>query len=345
MYKDYEHIAETTGSGNNAKYMRLYTSSGDGNGLIMSQEAVSDVDGSYKYTYIVPEYAPDCDGWSLDYTATNTLLSATGYFKAHWLEESENQNWNHYELYNIYSTNLEGGEDRTIILKNGQTVIDATGVSLQKSDSNDDQRNLRLGQVSGGRTETQMEYIDQIYYDNTVAHVFIADVSNLTSFIHNSDKYHSEIQVCSSWSDTSIKLTLNQGTFSIGDTAYIYVVDASGDISNSEQFIFNGSDKASPTSILRISSTSINVTNISSDTDSSWVVFTSTRWDTSSSTVYTGSSNINQAITTSYGNTYYAYWKAKDDSSNVTWFAENEDSIVVHSQGTLKHIFQIIGFE
>lgn len=89
-------------------------------------------------------------------------------------------------------------------------------------------------------------------------------------------------------------------------------------------------DTTPPTGTLDITSSAITVTGISSDTDSSWTAFASTRWDTTSSvTTHLGSTDINRPITTSGGQTYYAYWKAKDDSSNVSYFSANEDSVVV----------------
>ena len=109
-------------------------------------------------------------------------------------------------------------------------------------------------------------------------------------------------------------------------------------------------DTTPPTGTLNITETAITVTGISSDCATSHVAFATTRWDTVSDvTNYTGSSDINQAITTSEGNTYYAYWKATDDSSNTTFYSQNEDSIVVSSSGsgssTNKHVLEIWGFE
>ena len=41
---------------------------------------------------------------------------------------------------------------------------------------------------------------------------------------------HREIQVASSWSDGSIKITVNQGSFQAVETAYLFVVDSEGNV-------------------------------------------------------------------------------------------------------------------
>ncbi|MGB7566678.1 MAG: hypothetical protein WBM07_02385, partial [Chitinivibrionales bacterium] len=71
------------------------------------------------------------------------------------------------------------------------------------------------------------EYIDQVYIDNTPAHVFISSSPGIL-WPDVSAEDHSEIQVPSAWSDGSITFTLNQGSFSNGETAFLYVVDTTG---------------------------------------------------------------------------------------------------------------------
>ena len=73
--------------------------------------------------------------------------------------------------------------------------------------------------------------LDQVYLDNTQAHVFISDKSNITNWLTYSSTAHNEVQVASAWSNSSITITLNQGTFTQGTTAYLYVVDSNGNIS------------------------------------------------------------------------------------------------------------------
>jgi hypothetical protein len=54
-----------------------------------------------------------------------------------------------------------------------------------------------------------------------------------------------EYQIPSSWADTSIAVTLNQGSFAADATAYLYVVDATGAVnSTGYQVVFGASGGA-----------------------------------------------------------------------------------------------------
>jgi len=75
-------------------------------------------------------------------------------------------------------------------------------------------------------------YTDDIYIDNTQSRVVMGDLSTFSTCKHK------EIQIPSAWSDTSITITVNQGSFNDGDTAYLFVVDSNGDISNGYQITF-----------------------------------------------------------------------------------------------------------
>ncbi len=87
----------------------------------------------------------------------------------------------------------------------------------------------RFGHGTGGGSGGYIE-IDQVYIDDTKAHVFISDKSSMGSWSTYSGKAHTEIQVPSAWSGSSISFTLNQGSFFDGETVYLYVVDENGEI-------------------------------------------------------------------------------------------------------------------
>jgi hypothetical protein len=65
-------------------------------------------------------------------------------------------------------------------------------------------------------------YFDDVYLDTTLARVVLADKPTLSqaTIIEN--------QIPSAWSDGSITATVNLGQFTQGQTAYLFVVDASG---------------------------------------------------------------------------------------------------------------------
>jgi hypothetical protein len=65
-------------------------------------------------------------------------------------------------------------------------------------------------------------YFDDVYLDTTLARVVLADkpVLSQATIVEN--------QIPSAWSDGSITATVNLGQFTQGQTAYLFVVDASG---------------------------------------------------------------------------------------------------------------------
>lgn len=69
-------------------------------------------------------------------------------------------------------------------------------------------------------------YWDNVYVDTTQARVEISD----SPVWNDSVKNHKEIQIPSSWSDSSITITANQGTFIPAQTVYLYVIDANGNV-------------------------------------------------------------------------------------------------------------------
>ncbi len=63
---------------------------------------------------------------------------------------------------------------------------------------------------------------DELYVDNTRARVEIGDASTWAACTHR------EIQVPSAWTASAITCTVNEGTFTAGQQAWLYVVDSSG---------------------------------------------------------------------------------------------------------------------
>jgi len=70
---------------------------------------------------------------------------------------------------------------------------------------------------------TQWRYFDDLYVDYTAQRVILGDSSTW----EKCTKLH-EIQIPVAWSDTSITVTVNQGVFAKGATAYLYVFDGTG---------------------------------------------------------------------------------------------------------------------
>jgi len=73
-------------------------------------------------------------------------------------------------------------------------------------------------------TDSPYTYTDDCYISNTQARVMLG---NNPTFAGSN---HREIQIPYSWSDNSVTMRCNQGSFSSNDTAYLYVIDAQGNI-------------------------------------------------------------------------------------------------------------------
>lgn len=67
-------------------------------------------------------------------------------------------------------------------------------------------------------------YVDDIYIDNTWSRVV---AGNASTWIASTQR---EMQIPSAWSANSITITANQGSFTNGQSAYLYVVDANGNV-------------------------------------------------------------------------------------------------------------------
>jgi hypothetical protein len=81
-------------------------------------------------------------------------------------------------------------------------------------------------------------YFSEVYIDNTLARVEIGNASTFAACTHR------EIQIPTKWSGTSVTVTVNRGSFAVGNTVYLYVVDASG-VTNSNGYAMTIQDATS----------------------------------------------------------------------------------------------------
>ncbi len=75
---------------------------------------------------------------------------------------------------------------------------------------------------TGSPTPWMRHYWDEVYIDRTRARIEIGNASTWAASTHR------EIQVPTAWSSNSITFKANQGSFSAGETAYLYVIDSAG---------------------------------------------------------------------------------------------------------------------
>jgi hypothetical protein len=75
-------------------------------------------------------------------------------------------------------------------------------------------------------------YLDDVYFDRTRARVELCDSSSWNA------RRRCEVQVTTAWANGQITVNPAQGAFQKGSTVYLYVVDASGRVSNSSPVVF-----------------------------------------------------------------------------------------------------------
>lgn len=137
-----------------------------------------------------------------------------------------NQQWNRVEIY----ANVIDGQKEFTIYEGGRNTTPSkssewwTGTWLPHMGEDSSRFNevffgFYFARDNGAGAYV---YLDDIYVDTTQARVEIGNASSWSSCTHR------EIQVPTSWSDGSIRVTVNRGTFNVGERAYLFVVDASG---------------------------------------------------------------------------------------------------------------------
>lgn len=185
-------------------------------------------------------------------------------------DDCPNFGWGDYFYYNncsqFINTNVWRGappEDRWNRMESWQTIssVDAANGTYQAWFNGD--KVLDTGDIvtctsasaNGCRIDTWMSptlandkgqnewWLDNLYIDNTLARVEIGDSpvwSNCKDRV---------LQIPTAWADGTVTFRFRQGGFTQGQTAYVFVVDASGNASNGYQIrIGDGVADASPPS-------------------------------------------------------------------------------------------------
>jgi hypothetical protein len=109
------------------------------------------------------------------------------------------------------------------IWENGQQVMNYVGITDNYGGT---RRSIAIGGYARMQGYTSnWRYFDDVYLDTTLSRVVLADkpVLSQASIV--------ELQIPSAWSDGSITAQVNLGKFTQGQTAYLFVVDASGNVS------------------------------------------------------------------------------------------------------------------
>ena len=157
-----------------------------------------------------------------DYGCTTHTGEAIDYFS-----DFPQNEWSHINII----THVSPSENRTWLLVNGKEVGDASGIC--GADGIYDY--LRMV----GLDPSYPEYLDpdltflwgDIYFDDSLARVVIADSSNFSVY-GSSSEVHYEMQELKSWSNNSVSFTVRPGSFTAGQQLYLYLIDANGNVSN-----------------------------------------------------------------------------------------------------------------
>ncbi|MFA6467014.1 MAG: MopE-related protein, partial [Patescibacteria group bacterium] len=70
-------------------------------------------------------------------------------------------------------------------------------------------------------------FYDNIYIDKSIARV---EIGNASTYAASSRR---EIQIPTTWNNSSIQITVNPGSFTSGQTVYLYVIDSNGNVNTS----------------------------------------------------------------------------------------------------------------
>jgi hypothetical protein len=229
-YRDYSACHINTGSGDNNKLYRIYAST-SGSMPTPYFGVRTNGTGTCDVTYIGGDNL-----LNHTYTAAYDPLegyknSGAGLLDYDIAESWPLQQWVHFEILIQWGT-TNSGDGIVTIWRNGQTIMRLTGVGLVATDAPNDARYTRWGLVSGGMSAAGNEHLDQIYFDNTQARVFLADADMTSGWPDMATTHHTEVQVASAWATGEITFTLNQGTCTnfTTDCNYLHVVASDGSI-------------------------------------------------------------------------------------------------------------------
>ncbi len=151
-----------------------------------------------------------------------------------------NGQWQHYQVALKASSSAGAADGAVMQYINGKLVSNHTGIVTRTGSSHWNQ--IRIGHywaldgVDGCPANGGADiFLDNVYIDTNWARVEIGNASTYSTSTKR------EIQIPTSWSASSITLNVNSGSFSTGSTAYVYVVDSSGNMNSSGMPVTIGS--------------------------------------------------------------------------------------------------------
>ena len=158
----------------------------------------------------------------------------------HILDPLESQ-WNRIELHIKLSNPAGSTNGIARVWMNGVlTYNHKTGITRTTSEAGILLDNFLIPAMTDSGQQTMSYSTDDVYVDTTQSRVEIC-----TSATWNACTVNKDAQVASSWNDTSITVTVRRDAFSSGQTLYLYVIDADGNV-NPNGYLLSSGDTLAP---------------------------------------------------------------------------------------------------
>jgi hypothetical protein len=215
-------------------WVKFYQTSGWGQWKIWRLSSIqSSSDNHPEITFFDWMTGPDCNGMKQLY------IRATGNEDSIYLNNAyvPCSDWTRIEYYAVASDiGQSDGQFYYWIHPPGSIITAYSNNAIETYSDSGKWRYLHFGHYFGNGFAVAGAYFDDVFVQyGTQARVEIGDASTWRACTHR------EIQIPSAWSANSITFTTNQGSFTNGQTAYLYVVDSSGAINSSGYPITIGS--------------------------------------------------------------------------------------------------------
>ena len=155
-------------------------------------------------------------------TDQSTFLSTHSAYEGQWYQYAIEYQDSDLNTANGHIVGWKSDPDGVLAINKNTTL---NGVATQTDSSTGVITTLNIGFLQVNTEETYF-YFDDIYIDNSWARVEIGDNSDYDSCTHR------EMQIPISWDTDEITITFNKGSFENNSTAYLFVVDENGAISD-----------------------------------------------------------------------------------------------------------------
>jgi len=224
----------------NIKILRMWTTGSDNENFKVNTQGTYDVLWNDEY----------CDPSMLSSSNGNSYMGWTNFEN-----EMDDGEWHHIQFVYSESSGIGVADGTAEFYFDGDLIAYDYGIITDCGASGADSRPMIVG-FYDSHAQTNNDgandfYIDDVYIDNSWARVEIGDNATYANCTHR------EIQIPTAWSATSITIDANQGSFATDDAAYLFVVDADGNVSDGYAITIGASESASITAPTNLTATKV----------------------------------------------------------------------------------------